>query len=86
MIKLCTYKNCNEKHYGKGFCHFHYARKRMGRHILNYFKGKPKKNQVMFHTCNNKLCVLPSHLKWSTQKENNQYIFKCGRNRNQYST
>ena len=57
----------------------------IGRHILTYFKGKPKKNQVMFHICNNKLCILPSHLKWATQKENNQYIFKSGRNRNQYS-
>lgn len=58
---------------------------RVGRAVLQYFKGKPKEGQVMMHLCDERSCILPSHLKWGTNKENTQDMMNKGRHNNQYT-
>ncbi|WP_415915280.1 HNH endonuclease [Qipengyuania flava] len=39
----------------------------------------PDEGQVVLHSCNNRACVNPSHLKWGTQRENMQQAILQGR-------
>lgn len=76
-------KNCGSNGYATAT--FKGKEHRVGRLVLQYFKGYPKKNQVMMHSCDNRKCINPAHLKWGTVKENNQDKAKKGRARNQYT-
>ena len=36
MCKICLVENCNNKHYGKGYCHKHYQQFRKHGRIIEH--------------------------------------------------
>ena len=57
----------------------------LGRVVLTYYIRKPKKGEIMQHNCDNRRCINPAHLSWSTTKENIRDMLKKNRGRNQYT-
>ena len=66
----------------RGYPILHYKDKTLPLHRLMHaiFKGPIPKNRVVMHTCDNKNCINPLHLKIGTIKDNNLDAFNKGRN------
>lgn len=66
-----------------GYGRFWDGNKLTGAHQFSYNLnvGEIENNLVVMHTCDNKKCVNPNHLKCGTQKENLQDMYRKGRNR-----
>ncbi len=51
------------------------------RQICEDVNGKPESNRLdVAHSCGNRLCVNPKHLRWATRKENHKDKIKHGTN------
>ena len=44
------------------------------RYIYDFFYNDLSKNQIVHHTCENKICVNPAHLKAITQSEHGKLL------------
>ena len=49
------------------------------RYMCTLAHGKPNSNHVAMHSCDNKGCVNPNHLKWGTHKQNSQDAVSRGK-------
>lgn len=55
-------------------------RQRVGRLVLEVHEGPPA-GREMLHSCHNRLCIKPEHLRWGTRRENVQDMKRAGRAR-----
>lgn len=67
--------------YSNGYGSFSYNGKDIGAHVfawLNVNGRYPEKDKLICHTCNNRLCVNPSHLYEGTRTNNHSDAIKAG--------
>lgn len=67
--------------YGPGYGSFKVNRKSTSAHRFSYqlFYGRIPKGLCVLHSCDNRLCVKPTHLRLGTHKENMEDCIKRGR-------
>ena len=53
---------------------------RLAQLVCRVTRGKrPHRRSVVMHSCDNKACIRPEHLRWGTYKENNNDAWNKGR-------
>lgn len=71
--------------YGYGQFWMHGKLYQAHRAAYELVKGKLRPGQVLLHTCDNRKCINPAHLKAGSKADNNNDMAKKGRIRNQYT-
>jgi hypothetical protein len=69
-----------ESRFRDGYASIHYKGKRTVVHrlVATLVYGPPEPKMYALHSCDNKSCINPKHLRWGTAKENTQEAFERG--------